>query len=74
MKGDDLPYIKSIVRPGRDWGKIRQTSPAIAGKLPQRLPAMESKKITGAAAAKECGMALSTFRCRAAICGNAGVL
>ena len=43
--------------------------------LPENFPSAyqrwKAKKITGTAAAKECGMALSTFRYRAAIYHNA---
>ena len=46
--------------------------------LPESFPAAyrrwKAKKITGTAAAKECGMALSTFRYRAAIYENAKLL
>ena len=110
MKKDDLLYIKSIDRLGRNYGEIleqwrvltkekgidivvldmplldirqRQAEGIAAAKtrgvrfgrpprpLPENFPSAyqrwKAKEITATAAAKECGMALSTFRYRAAI-------
>lgn len=123
MKKDDLLYIKSIDRLGRNYGEIleqwriltkekgidivlqvlsfvaenertnirqRQAEGIAAakargvrfGRPPKPLPAgfhsayqnWKAGKITGTAAAKECGMPLSTFRYRAEIYEKAKLL
>ena len=109
MKKDDLLYIKSIDRLGRNYGEILEQwriltkekgidivvldmqAEGIAaakargvrfGRPPKPLPAgfhsayqnWKAGKITGTAAAKECGMPLSTFRYRAEIYEKAKLL
>ena len=89
MKKDDLLYIKSIDRLGRNYEEILQQWRIIAkargvrfGRPPRPLPdnfhavyqRWRAGKITGTAAAKECGMPLATFRYRAEIYEKAKLL
>ena len=87
MKKDDLLYIKSIDRLGRNYAEILEqwrflTKVIRFGRPPKPLPEnfhsvyqrWKMGEITGTAAAKECGMPLATFRYRAEIYEKAKLL
>ena len=88
LKPDDLLYVKSIDRLGRNYGEILEqwrilTKEKGADIVVLDMPLPENYgsayrrwkagAITGTAAAKEYGMPLSTFRYRAKIYGKSEV-
>ena len=87
MKKDDLLYIKSIDRLGRNYAEILEqwrmlTKDKGIDIVVLDMPLLDTRRgkdlmgtfLSDTAAAKECGMALSTFRYRAAIYENSKLL